>query len=81
MIEQIGIAIFGTTGVILSQMRAVKARKWAPIVGLLGQVFWFWATISNRQWGMVFMSVVYSGAWMLGVYNYWFAEKRAKVGI
>lgn len=79
--EQIGIAIFGVTGIVLSQMKSARARKWAPVSGLIGQVFWFWATIGGKQWGMVFMSCVYTGAWMLGIYNQWFAKSRPKMGI
>lgn len=79
--EQLGIAIFGVSGVILSQVRSAKARKWAPVMGLIGQVFWFWASFVGKQWGMLFMSFIYTAAWMLGIYNQWFAKSEPKVGI
>lgn len=80
-IEQVGIAIFGLTGIILANIHDAKARKWAPVFGLIGQIFWFWSAIASKQWGILFMCFVYTGAWMLGVYNQWFAKNRPKVGI
>lgn len=81
MIDQIGIAIFGVTAIVLANLKGTTARKWAPILGLAGQVFWFWMSIKNQLWGILFMSFVYTAAWMLGVYNFWLAEKSSKMGI
>lgn len=81
MIDQIGIAVFGVTGIVLANMKSAKARKWAPIFGMAGQGFWFYMSAHEQLWGVLFMSFVYTAAWGLGIYNFWFAEKDKKVGI
>lgn len=78
MIEQVGIAIFGITGIALANLRSPEARKWAPIFGLVGQVFWFWSSYVAEQWGIFFMSFVYTGAWMVGLYNQWCLRKLVR---
>lgn len=81
MIDQIGIGIFGVTGIVMANMRQHGARKWAPILGMAGQGFWFWMAIDKKLWGVLFMSLVYTAAWGLGIYNHWFAKNTSKVGI
>lgn len=71
MIDQIGIAIFGLTAIVLSQTGSLRFIKWAPIFGLLSQPFWFYTTYVNEQWGVFILVFFYTFAWMLGIYNYW----------
>ncbi len=75
MLEQIAIAVFGVAAVWLSQSEELRQRRWAPVLGLLGQPFWFIATIKGQQWGMVAICVLYSWAWGRGLYNNWFRDK------
>lgn len=41
-ITQTAIALLGASAVWLSQSRTNRFQKWACIVGLLQQPFWFW---------------------------------------
>jgi hypothetical protein len=65
------ILISGALAIWLTQMGSVVAQKWACIVGLLGQPFWLRATYLKSQWGMLALSVFYTGAWVFGVWTYW----------
>lgn len=67
MIAQIGIAIFGVLAVFLSQDVRVERRKWAPVFGLIGQPFWFWAAWSAEQWGILALCVLYTLCWARGL--------------
>lgn len=74
MIDQIGIAVLGVSAVGLSQAKSPKARRWAPIFGVLGQPFWFYTTFVAEQWGIFALTFLYTAAWGRGVYNGWFAR-------
>lgn len=71
-IAQIVIAFTGVTAVWLSQCRSISARKWAPVLGIIGQPAWFFTTIVNGQFGMVLLCVIYTLAWIRGLRNHWF---------
>lgn len=71
MICQIAIAIFGISAVWLSQEQSAERRKWAPVMGLLGQPFWLQQTASTHQWGMFVLCLVYTLVWARGFYNQW----------
>lgn len=38
---QAGIALFGLTALWWATGNTPRLRRWAPVVGLTGQVFWF----------------------------------------
>jgi len=44
--------------------------KWGHVVGLASQPFWIAATWRARQWGMLVLSIAYSGLWLRGIVNY-----------
>lgn len=71
MIEQLVIALTGVPAVFLSQSKLLERQRWACVVGLLGQPFWFIVTVRAEQWGMVALCVVYTCAWARGFWNYW----------
>lgn len=71
IIVQLGIALFGVTAVGLSQSAQTTYRKWAPVVGLIGQPFWFVASWTGGQWGIFALAFVYTACWMLGIRTYW----------
>lgn len=75
MIDQLGIAICGVSAIFLTQSRSERLRRYACLFGLVGQPFWFWATISAQQWGAVFVSFLYTIAWARGVWVHWIARK------
>lgn len=71
-IAQIGIAIFGVTAIIL----VAKKNKWGFVFGLASQPFWLITSYLNRQWGVFFLSVIYVFSWALGVYEWFFKDKK-----
>ena len=72
-IAQIGIAIFGITAIIL----IAKKIKWGFVFGLLSQPFWYITSFLNKQWGVFFLSIVYSCSWLYGVYEWFFKNKKS----
>lgn len=71
MIEQIFIAVFGFGGVYLSQQSNKNLQRYASILGLIGQPFWFYAMYKSQQWGVFLLCFAYTYAWALGFYNNW----------
>lgn len=67
MIAQLGIAIFGVLAVWLSQDTRLQRRKWAPVFGLIGQPFWFYAAWTSQQWGIFALCFLYSASWARGL--------------
>ncbi len=67
MIAQLGIALFGVLAVWLAQDSRIERRRWAPIFGLAGQPFWFWAAWSSQQWGVFALCFLYSACWARGL--------------
>lgn len=47
-------------------------RRWGPLAGLVGQPFWFVATISAEQWGMLLVAVWFTWVYLETTYRYWF---------
>jgi hypothetical protein len=69
--DQIIIALTGIFAILLMQDKRESVRKWAPVVGLLGQPFWLWATWHASMDGMFFVSVLYTLVWLKGLLNHW----------
>lgn len=70
-IAQVGIAFFGVTAIFLVGTKG-KYQKWAYVCGMLSQPFWFWASISNQQWGIFALSFFYAFSWFNGFRNHFF---------
>lgn len=75
--DQIAIALLGALAAWLSQARGESSRKWAPVFGMLGQPFWFYASWQAGQWGIFAVSIVYACAWSRGLWVYWISPRRA----
>jgi hypothetical protein len=71
MIEQIAIALFSVSAVFLSQCESMKLRKWASVMGLIGQPFWFYAAWTAGQFGIFALCFLYTFAWGKGFYTHW----------
>ena len=77
MISQLAIALFGLTAIWLTQSVSAAQRKWAPVLGLCSQPFWFYATFTAEQWGIFVLAVFYTLAWCRGIKNQWFTGVTA----
>ena len=71
-IAQIGIAVLGIAAIIL----VAKKNKWGFVFGLLSQPFWLITSFVNKQWGVFFLSIVYTFTWIFGIYEWFFKTKK-----
>ena len=69
--EQIFIAFTGVTAVWLTQQKKQAIKKYACLLGLAGQPFWFYATYTAEQWGIFTLCIFYTYAWFQGVKSNW----------
>ncbi|MES2971495.1 MAG: nicotinamide mononucleotide transporter [Patescibacteria group bacterium] len=70
-IAQVGIAVFGITAIIL----VAKKNKWGFVFGLASQPFWLITSYVNKQWGVLFVSVIYTFTWAYGIYEWFYKDK------
>ena len=66
--QQILIAFF--SGVSIWAIAGTKYKRLGFIFGLFGQPFWIYATFKTGQWGMLFMSLWYTGNCIRGLWNH-----------
>lgn len=68
--NQILLAAFGLLAVYMSMVSIRPThRRWAPVVGLCGQPFWLYATITAGQWGMVALCCAYTALYARGAWK------------
>ena len=63
---QLGIAAFGLTALWMAMGHNVTQRKWAPVVGLVGQVFWTAFAWQTQAWGLALLVVAYTAVYVRG---------------
>lgn len=68
---QIALALSGLTALWLALGISAKGRRWAPVVGLLGQPFWLLFAWSSNAWGLFVLSLAYSGVYARGAWVQW----------
>lgn len=68
---QIVIAFTGMVAIYLTQQSRESLKKYAPVLGLIGQPFWYYTTLSNEQYGIFFLTLGYTYLWGMGFYNNW----------
>lgn len=71
MITQLLIVITGALAIWLTQQPNDAIKKYACIVGLIGQPFWFYSAIAAEQWGIFLLTCFYTYAWYIGLKNGW----------
>jgi len=71
VIEQVGLAFFGLAAMWLATGKSARGVRWAPIVGLCGQPFWVWFSVSASAWGLLVLSLAYTGVYARGVWLQW----------
>jgi hypothetical protein len=72
---QTSLAILGPTAIWLSQSRTMQFQRWACVVGLISQPFWFWSVWRSGQWGVGVVAVVCALAWLKGLWVHWLAPR------
>jgi hypothetical protein len=73
---QLGIASFGLTAIWWAMGNSPRLRRWAPVVGLVGQVFWFtFAWLSHRKGvdvrGLLVLCMAYTAVYVNGIFVQW----------
>jgi len=68
---QLFIALFGLTSVWCAMGHNVKARKWAPVIGLCGQPFWAWFAYQTNAWGLAALVAAYTVVYVRGILVQW----------
>ncbi len=76
-IIQIAISLLGIPAIYLSQALQHNTRRWGSVLGVVSQPFWFALAYFTGAWGIGFMSIFYSAAWLKGLYNHWFKPPLA----
>ena len=75
-LDQLAIAVLDAVAAWLSQSAHEPVRRWACIAGLMAQPFWFYGAWQTRHWGVLALAVVFSVAWMRGLWLHWLAPRR-----
>lgn len=70
-IIQVIIAVTGVTAIWLSQQPNLTLRKYASLLGLISQPFWFISSAMTEQWGIFILCIFYTYAWGVGVHTNW----------
>lgn len=78
--DQIAAALWVVFAVWLSQARSRGWRRWACIVGLLGQPLLLYMGWKAGQWEFLAFTAFLSLAWFRGLWVYWFAARAQRQG-
>ena len=57
---QLALAAFGLAALWMATGSNPTARRWAPVVGLLGQPAWVAFAVQADAWGLLALSVAYT---------------------
>ena len=77
IISQVMIPITGISAVWLSQSSDPAYRKYAPVLGLVGEPFWLSSAIIHSQWGIFVLGLFYTFAWGRGFWIQWIKTSGA----
>lgn len=72
LIIQIVLAALSVTAIIL----VARKNKWGWVFGLASQPFWFITSYMNQQWGVFFITIVYTFSWAYGIYEWFWRNKE-----
>lgn len=79
LLANIAIALCGATAVFLSQSVYEERRKWACILGLIGQPAWFYSSYVSGNWGIFAVCFLYLFSWLKGLWAFWLKPWYLKV--
>jgi hypothetical protein len=69
------IALTGSVAVWLTQDADPRRRRWACIVGMIGQPFWIYMSWTIGTWGVFLTSLLYTYAWARGIHLHWVVQQ------
>jgi hypothetical protein len=65
------LALFGLASLWMAMSDSVKARKFAPCVGLAGQPSWIWFAWEQQAWGLGLLAAAYTAVYLRGAWMQW----------
>ena len=71
---QVMVAGLGVLSIYLVTAKTATVRRYAAVCGLCAEPFWFWTSVINEQWGILFLSIVYGVRWGQVLYRDWFGK-------
>lgn len=63
---QLALAVFGLSSLWMAMGRNATAKRWAPVVGLMGQPFWFAFAWGTDGWGLLILVCAYTAVYARG---------------
>jgi hypothetical protein len=71
MLLQVVLATFGLASLFMALDARPTLRRWAPLVGLVGQPAWLLFAWGLDAWGMFAVSVAYTLVYLRGAWVQW----------
>ena len=68
---QVALAAFGLVAMWLAMGPSAAGRRWAPVVGLLGQPAWVAFALQAQAPGLLVLSVAWSLVYARGIWVQW----------
>ena len=69
IIAQMMIVILGFFNAYLITKKD-KLQRWAYMIGLYSQIFWFYTVLHNEQYVLLLAVIFYTTQWLKGINNY-----------
>ena len=70
-ISQLIMTPSGIISIYLTQSESYTLRKWASMVAMVGQPFWYILAWVTEAWGLFFMNFFFTFSWLKGIWIYW----------
>lgn len=80
-IDQLAIMLTGVSAAWILNGPEGGYRRYACLIGLAGQPFWFWSTWSHGQWGMFIVTAGFTLAYLRGVWLTWIRPRIGDFGL
>jgi len=68
---QLALAFFGLSAMFMATGGNPDLYRWAPLVGLCAQPFWFVFAVRSKAWGLIVLSIAYSAVYVRGALIQW----------
>jgi hypothetical protein len=65
---QIGIAVFGLSALWMALGNSLAQRRWAPVLGLVGQMFWLAFAWESQSFGIALLVPAYTAVYLRGLW-------------